>query len=238
MSSRTSGGLVRQHIEGISSQAFDSYHNEITKLVGKNHGVYALYKKDKLYYVGLATDLRRRVNHHLRDRHKGKWDSFSLYLIHDVNYIRELEALIVHIASPRGNLQLGRFARSENLLKSFQRMMEERDRLKRERILGGKKQGKTKVRRPRSTRHKSGSQGRPPGLRGLLKDGTVLKGTYKKQEYTATVVNDGQIQLIEECFNSPSMASIKIKKRHDDGWLFWKFQNADGDWVLIDKLRK
>jgi type I restriction-modification system DNA methylase subunit len=36
---------------------------------GRRHGVYALYRGNRLYYVGLASNLRSRLNTHLRDRH-------------------------------------------------------------------------------------------------------------------------------------------------------------------------
>ena len=35
-------------------------------------GIYALYRKERLYYVGLTTNLLGRINQHLKDRHAGK----------------------------------------------------------------------------------------------------------------------------------------------------------------------
>jgi len=52
--------------------------------------VYALYRREKLYYVGLATNLRSRINQHLKDRHKGKWTHFSLYILRKTEHLREL----------------------------------------------------------------------------------------------------------------------------------------------------
>jgi hypothetical protein len=72
MARRKRTRLVRGDLEGISSRVFDFYHDEITELIGKSHGVYALYKKGRLYYVGLARNLRRRVKHHLKDKHAKK----------------------------------------------------------------------------------------------------------------------------------------------------------------------
>jgi hypothetical protein len=119
-------GLVSGYLERISSDVFDDYHDEITELIGKHHGVYALYKRNRLYYVGLATNLRNRVSHHLKDRHKKKWDRFSLYLIEDVSYLKELESLIVHVAEPRGNKQLGRFKTLVNLRPRLKDLVTER----------------------------------------------------------------------------------------------------------------
>ncbi len=77
---RRRGGLVLGHLERISSAAFDKYNQVITELVGGKNGIYALYRNNQLYYVGLATNLRQRINQHLKDRHAGKWNYFSLYL--------------------------------------------------------------------------------------------------------------------------------------------------------------
>ena len=107
--------LITGHLEKISSKVFDDYHQEITQLAAKHHGVYALYKKKSLYYVGLAIDLHKRVKHHLIDKHAAKWDRFSLYLINDVEHLKELESLLLHIALPKGNKQLGKFSKSKSL---------------------------------------------------------------------------------------------------------------------------
>jgi hypothetical protein len=72
--------LVSQYLEAISGTALDKYQRVIRAYVRQRHGVYALYRRDKLYYVGLAKNLRNRLKHHLRDKHQGKWDRFSVYL--------------------------------------------------------------------------------------------------------------------------------------------------------------
>lgn len=56
---KKSKSLVGGYLERISVKAFEKYQREITDLVRARHGVYALYKNDRLYYVGLAVDLRR-----------------------------------------------------------------------------------------------------------------------------------------------------------------------------------
>jgi hypothetical protein len=57
---------------------------------GRN-GVCA-YRKGKLYYSGLASDLRGRLRWHLRDRHAQRWDTFSVYLTIGDKHLRELES--------------------------------------------------------------------------------------------------------------------------------------------------
>lgn len=241
MARRKRTRLVRGDLEGISSKVFDFYHDEITELTGKSHGVYALYKKGRLYYVGLARNLRRRVKHHLKDKHAKKWDSFNLYLIRNVNYLKELESLIVHISEPKGNIQRGRFARSENLMHALEELMESRDKRQRDEILKGVRKRRVKLRislRRRRKRRRS-PKARKSTLQGLLPTGTILKATYRKQEYSAEVDSNGRIKFNNEVFNSPSAAGSHVRGgKATDGWIFWTYQNQAGQWVKIDELRK
>jgi hypothetical protein len=229
-----SKGLVSGYLERIASDVFDDYHDEITELIAKQHGVYALYKRNRLYYVGLANNLRNRVKHHLRDRHMKKWDRFSLYLIEDVNYLRELESLIVHVSAPRGNRQLGRFARSENLKQSLRELIGARAKLRIENIFGKKAAKKVQKRKTRSQH----GFNKPPALNGLLPAGRELKVIFKGKAYEAIVGNEGQIIIEGHNFNSPSSAAFHITGAPKDGWLFWKYLDKDGNWVKLDKLRK
>jgi predicted GIY-YIG superfamily endonuclease len=72
--------LVSQHLENISHEALSKYQDVIRSYVRGHQGIYALYRKNELYYVGLAGNLRSRLKSHLRDRHKKLWDRFSVYL--------------------------------------------------------------------------------------------------------------------------------------------------------------
>ncbi|MFI5200772.1 MAG: hypothetical protein ACHQNE_00110 [Candidatus Kapaibacterium sp.] len=49
--------LVSQHLENISSDALEKYQDIIRNYVRGREGIYSLYKRDKLYYVGLARNL-------------------------------------------------------------------------------------------------------------------------------------------------------------------------------------
>jgi hypothetical protein len=59
--------LVSQYLERISRGAVDKYRVLFRTYVRHRQGVYALYKGEKLYYVGLAGDLRWRLHQHLAD---------------------------------------------------------------------------------------------------------------------------------------------------------------------------
>jgi len=241
MAKKKRRGLIRGNLERISRKVFDLYHDEITELVGKQHGVYALYKKERLYYVGLATNLKSRVKHHLQDRHAKKWDTFSLYLIHNVAYLRELESLLVHITEPKGNIHRGRFTRSIDLINTLKEMMEVRDRHQREDILSGsrgKQKPKYKTVHKKSTKNIGERKRGIPILKGMLFPNTILKVKFKGKEYSAEVDQDGRIEFDGKVFNSPSMAAIHVTGGQKDGWHFWKYQNASGEWVKLDELRK
>ncbi|NJD21133.1 MAG: GIY-YIG nuclease family protein, partial [Melioribacter sp.] len=84
--------LVLQHLENISGKVLQEYVAVIKDFIKGKAGVYALYGKEKLYYVGLASNLMNRLKIHLNDRHRGLWDRFSVYLtVHD-EHMKELES--------------------------------------------------------------------------------------------------------------------------------------------------
>jgi hypothetical protein len=118
---RRRSSLVCQYIENLSRDALSEYADIVREIVGRRHGVYALYRRDKLYYVGLATNLRNRLKAHLNDRHRGRWDRFSVYLTIDDRHLKEIESLAIRIAQPKGNRQSGKFARSDNLTPTLRR---------------------------------------------------------------------------------------------------------------------
>jgi len=78
-------------------------------------GVYALYHGKKLHYIGLARNLLRRIKHHLRDRHGRKWDTFLIFRIHKVGYLKDIETLMQHLADPPGNRVKGRVPRDADI---------------------------------------------------------------------------------------------------------------------------
>src|ERR1700687_595857 len=99
--------FVYEHLENISREALEKYQSVIRRYVRRRQGVYALYRRGKLYYVGLASNLRSRLKNHLRDRHGKSWDRFSVYLTVSDAHLRELEALILRIVPTKGNKQKG-----------------------------------------------------------------------------------------------------------------------------------
>ena len=95
--------LVCQHLENISRDALERHQEIIRNYVRGRQGVYALYKGNRLYYVGLASNLRMRLATHMRNQHGQRWDRFSVYLTIGDRTLRELEALLLRIVKPKGN---------------------------------------------------------------------------------------------------------------------------------------
>jgi hypothetical protein len=216
-------------LENISGDILEGYQDLIRDYVSRRQGVYALYHDDHLYYVGLAGNLSSRLKAHLRNKHAGRWNRFSVYLTIGDSHLRELEALILRVVkpTPEGNSQIGKFMRSENLLSRLERDMRQRDQKKRAHILGREEEVIHQV-----------LPGRMPPLCPYLKKVFKLRGRFKGQTVNASVRDDGTIRLKGKTYHSPSAAAQAVTKYPVDGWWFWKYERAPGDWVRLDELRK
>ncbi len=227
---RRSRQLVLGHLERISSKVFSDFPKQLTDLVSKQHGVYALYKGNRLYYVGLASNLRNRIRHHLRDRHAGKWDKFSLYLVRKADHIKELESLILRIADPTGNATRGRLARAENLRFELQAKIKTAQAKQLISLLGAKRKIKLKQRKVKIARQ--------PSLASYVKKRFKIRAKYRGKPYEAKVRSNGTINFNGNLFNSPSMAGKAATGRSTNGWWFWHFKNKKGEWVRLRELRR
>lgn len=229
--------IVIGHLEKISSGVFEGYPQQVTGLIRQGQGVYALYRRDKLYYVGLASDLRRRIKWHLKDKHKGKWDRFSLYIMKKEEQIREVESLLVRIAEPKGNRVRGRLGRSRNLVRELQRAVKQQQEKDRNKIFGEK--GKAKPKKPGMRLKKANGERVERPLKGLLRDWQRIYASYKGKDYKARVLPSGSIKLNDKLYSSPSGAAKAIIDRGAvNGWNFWKYKDSSGNLVAIKHLRK
>jgi hypothetical protein len=109
-------------IELLRDPAFEEGINDIMRGYA---GVYALYRKDKLYYVGLATNLYYRIRGHAKNKHKGKWDHFSIYRINRVRYLKDIETLLLRVANPPGNSVSGHPPRDADFTRVLRRVHSE-----------------------------------------------------------------------------------------------------------------
>ncbi len=224
--------LVCQHLENISSDALAKYQKIIRQYVRRRSGIYALYKKDRLYYVGLASNLRSRLRGHLRDRHRNLWDRFSVYLTIGNQHVKELESLVLRISKPIGNKVKGKFRRSENLYRSFAKDIRKVQKEEFDQILGREitklvLDGKARA-------------GRKPALSRYVQKPFRIRAKYKGKTYKGRVRRDGIVVFKGRRFYSPSIAgkSIVANGTAVNGWFFWEYERAPGDWVTLNELRK
>ena len=178
-----------------------------------------------------AGDLRWRLNQHLRDHHGQSWDRFSVYLTIGDRHLKELESMILRVVRPKGNKVIGHFQKSENLrsrLKKDIRLLQQNELIS---IIGLQPAGRLLRNRLREAKE------RPPVLARFIKGPLKLLATLKGRTYRALVRRNGTIRYKRKVYNSPSMAAVAVCKRSCDGWYFWKYERAPGDWVELNELR-
>ncbi len=94
------GVSARLPVDLLGEPSFKVGLQEITRGYS---GIYLLYRRKSLYYVGLATNLYWRLIGHTKDKHKGKWDSFAIFRVGRVRYLKDIESLLLRVARPPGN---------------------------------------------------------------------------------------------------------------------------------------
>jgi hypothetical protein len=134
---------------------------------------------------------------------------------------------------PQGNFQKGHFRKAADLKKRFKRDISNSQKSElvsmfavdnRARFLKAPKRG--------------GIEGRVPVLAGKVSGGTKLRAEYKGKTYKALVLKDGSVRFKRKRYTSPSTPAVKIAKRAMNGWKFWDYERAPGDWVKLDEKRK
>ena len=58
MARRRKPKLVTQYLENLSSDGLEQHSDIVRKFVSQRIGIYALYRRGKLYYTGLTSDLQ------------------------------------------------------------------------------------------------------------------------------------------------------------------------------------
>lgn len=233
--SRTSTHLVQEHMELIGGEVFEKFGAVITGLVGGRNGIYALYAGDRLYYVGLAKDLKTRLKAHLNDRHKDLWDRFSVYVTNGDAHMKELESLLLRIIKPQGNRVKGRLHGSQDQQRALKRRITQ---AQQQLLLGiiGKAAAPATKRAARAPKAADRS-GRADGLRGHGATGVVfLRAEHKGRTYKATLQKDGRVKLGGTLHAFLSAAGKAVTQRSTNGRAFWRVRNAEGTWVSIGAL--
>jgi hypothetical protein len=105
--------LIKRYLE---HRKCEDYKLALSKK-NRGRGIYVLYGDKKIYYIGLSKrSLKGRLRRHaIKDRHKGKWTSFSFYQIGRTKYIKDIESLLLRICDPPGNRVSGRFLKRYDL---------------------------------------------------------------------------------------------------------------------------
>lgn len=220
--------LVCQMLENIDRKALEDYQHLIRHYVRGRNGVYALYQRGNLYYVGLARNLRGCLKAHLKDHHRDSWDRFSVYLTIGTGYIKEMESLLLRIAQPLGNKQAGKFCKCQNLERTFLRAIRAEQREVVDEIFG----------RTRPKDHEDRDENRGPVLANYIDRAMTLIGKYKGIKVRARVRKNGTIRFKKRIFNSPSLAAVAAVGHPMNGWFFWHYERAPGDWVRLRELRR
>lgn len=219
--------LVLAHLENIHAEVFEEFQAVITAIVDRRNGVYALYSGDRLYYVGLARNLKARLRAHLRDRHKGLWDRFSVYLTNGDAHMKELESLMLRVIKPEGNRVKGKLKGSKDQRRELDRRMKEEQERKRWGILGKAAREARAEPKPKKA----------AGLRGHGATGAVfLRAFYKGKEYRATLSQDGTVRIGDKRYTSLSAAGGSITKRSTNGRWFWRGRDLTGEWKRLKKF--
>jgi hypothetical protein len=61
---------------------------------------------------------------------------------------------------------------------------------------------------------------------------------YKGKLYRARIRRDGTILYDGTIYKTPSAAGIAVRKLPTNGWQFWQYERAPGDWIPLSKIRQ
>jgi len=223
--------LLQHHLEDVSWRVLEEYCDTVRSLIRRRAGVYALYRGNRLYYVGLAVNLMGRLKRHLKDRHRRLWDRFSVYLTLDDRNMKELESLLLRIAKPPGNKVAGKFAGSENFRSTLNKIMTEADADRRASILGGHLAERR--RRAKTSRAKGVAR-----LAGISDKSIQLRATYEGQHYWARLRRDGTIRYRGKTFRSPSAAGSAVVRGGCNGWRLWHYREGPRRWAPLSAMKQ
>jgi hypothetical protein len=221
--------LVFAHLERVSKDLLLQHPDVVKQLIGRNAGVYALYRRNKLYYVGLASALRHRLTAHGKNRHGKMWDHFSIYLTIKDQHLREIEALLLRITKPPGAKQSGKLAQSKDMKRQIMKAIRGKQSREVSSLFGNLA---ALVDAPEATSRVDAN------LMRLLPAGARLRGTNKGKTFRARVRRNGRVHYNGQDYLSLSLAAKAAIKRAVNGWWFWQIERGRNNWVRLTKIRK
>ena len=78
-----------------------------------------------------------------------------------------------------------------------------------------------------------------PVLARYIQRPMALKAYFKGKTLKARVRRSGSIRFRGKIYTSPSVAgAVACKRVSCNGWTFWQFERAPGDWVQLNELRQ
>ena len=236
---RKTKSIITGHLEKISAKVFVDFSKVITDMIKGHQGIYALYKMDRLYYVGLASNLKNRIKHHLKDRHKGQWTHFSLYIVRKTDHIKEIESVILRISYPKGNAVKGKLT-SKDLRPLLKNKLKAEWQKQYMDLLGKTPppKKKTTAKKKTTTKKKQSTKNNRP-LKGIFPTGKVFYATYKGKDYKAWVFGNDRIKYNGQIYDAPSAAGAAVRGgKSTNGWSFWKYKDKNGNLIKLAELRK
>jgi hypothetical protein len=222
--------LVFRHLEGVSSELLRRHPDIVKQFIGRNTGIYALYRKNRLYYVGLASALRNRLTAHGKNRHGNQWDRFSIYLTIKDQHLREIEALLLRIAKPRGSKQTGKLAQSRDMKRPIMKAIRQKQSREVSTLFG-------RIAIESDDENAARVRGDPELLR-FFPMGAKLRGVNKGKIFRARARRDGGVRFNGRFYASLSLAAKAAIKRSTNGWWFWQAELSKGNWVRLTRIRK
>jgi hypothetical protein len=149
--------------------------------------------------------------------------------------MKELESLLLRIVPTRGNKHRGHFPKSENLKRRLAKDIRRLQKLELYDLVG------RRVSVPSEAQDGDDSGDRPPRLAKYLAQlqRRTLRARFRGKLIRARIRRDGSIRFRGKSYTSPSKAAAKAcGRRTCNGWTFWTFERAPGDWVRLRELRR
>jgi len=111
------GELIKGMSNKLPSEILENpiFKKKLKEIMRSYSGIYALYKGNNLYYIGLTKNLYARIGWHKKDKHAGRWDKFIIFRIKKIRYLKDIETLIHHLVDTPGNRVKGKVPKDSDL---------------------------------------------------------------------------------------------------------------------------
>ncbi len=72
---------------------------------------------------------------------------------------------------------------------------------------------------------------------GLVREGDQWRLSLKGEVVWGRIKSNGQLEVNDEYHNSPSKAFSAVTSKSGNGWDYWYYRDAGGEWQRVDALR-